>query len=205
VLSDLRRACENRALGDVQPFGGSMSGFSGRTVLMIVALGAVGAAVASLLPSRQKQSAEGPISADSAVVSEIVGVAIVSDGDTIRIGSRHVRFDGIDAPVQGSMCGDVNVYRAAGNALRDVTRRGEVRCRISDQPDSKGRDMAICRVRDINLNEYMVAQGWARDWPLHSGGAYADEEAAARAAQLGVWAPSCPANIWTEGRDYSAR
>jgi endonuclease YncB( thermonuclease family) len=140
--------------------------------------------------------------ADAGVVSEIVGVATVSDGSTIRIGPRRIRFDGVATPGPGSVCGDVNVYRGATDALRQITRSNEVRCRISDAPDSAGRDIAQCAVRDADLGEYMVANGWARELPRYSGGAYADEEAAARAARLGVWAPSCPANLWGD-RDFS--
>jgi len=180
-----------------------MKFFNRRNILVIATLIALAAAAATFLPRTPRQAAlPEQARADVGVVSELVGVAIVADGDTIRIGNRHIRFDGIDAPAQGHMCGDVNIYRASGDALRAVTTRAQVRCRISDQPDAKGRDMAQCRAGDLDLNEYMVREGWARDWPLHSGGAYADEEAEARAAQRGVWSPSCPRNIWTEGRDY---
>lgn len=182
-----------------------MAGLNRHGWLLIAAAVAVAAALfVALRPAGAPEpQIETSINADAATATEIVGVAIVSDGDTIRIGPRHIRFDGIDSPPQGSTCGEVNIYRSAGNALREVTNRGEVRCRISEQTDSKGRDVAQCRVGDVDLNAYMVAQGWARDWPLHSNGAYADEEAAAREAQLGVWSPSCPANLWGNERDYS--
>lgn len=183
-----------------------MARFNRRVVLIGAAVIAVVVAGYFAMPQRDNsapQQAPEPLVADAGVVTEIVGAAIVADGDTIRIGPRHIRFDGIDAPRQGRMCGDVNIYRAAGNALREVTDRQEVRCRISDQPDDKGRDFAQCHVGAIDLNEYMVSNGWARDWPLHSNGDYADEEAEARAAQRGVWSPSCPADLWTAGRDYS--
>ncbi|MBC7770492.1 MAG: thermonuclease family protein [Phycisphaerales bacterium] len=182
-----------------------MTGLNRHGWLLVAAAVAVMAAlfVAIRAPDAPEPQVEASFDAEAATTTEIVGVAIVADGDTIRVGPRHIRFDGIDSPVQGSMCGDVNIYRAAGNALREVTASGEVRCRISDQPDTKGRDMAQCRVGETDLNEYMVSQGWARDWPLHSNGAYADEEAAARAAQLGVWGPSCPSDMWGDERDYS--
>lgn len=141
--------------------------------------------------------------ADAGVVSEITGIAVVVDGDTIRIGSRQIRFDGIDAPEEQSMCGEMNMDRAATNALGEVTRDQRVVCQISDLPDQQGRTIAQCRAGDVDLNEYMVVNGWARDWPRDSDGAYADEEAVARAAQRGVWGPTCGADLWTAGRDYS--
>lgn len=149
-------------------------------------------------PAKQAE----PMMADSGVVSEIVGIATVSDGSTIRIGQRRIHFDGVATPGQGSMCGDVNVYRAANEALRQITRSNEVRCRISDAPDASGRDIAQCSVNGADLGEHMVANGWAREIPRDSGGAYAEAEATARAAGLGVWNASCPANLW-RGRDFS--
>ncbi len=158
---------------------------------------AVSFALLTLLPREQPApKAEMLTEADAAVVSEFSGVATVGDGDTIRLGERRIRFDGIIAPGRSVQCGGVNIHRASGDALREVTRSQRVVCQLSDVPDAQGRDMAVCRVGDINLNEYMVANGWARDWPRHSGGAYADEEATARGAQRGVWSPSCPADLW---------
>lgn len=183
-----------------------MAGLNRRGVLIAAAAISVAVAAFVAVSGSQTQTQSPPeeqATANSDLVTEIVGVAIVADGDTIRIGPRHIRFDGIDSPAQGHRCGDVNIYRAAGDALREVTARAQVRCRISEQPDVKGRDMAQCTAGDLDLNEYMVREGWARDWPRHSGGAYADEEAEARAAQRGVWSSSCPPDIWTEGRDYS--
>ncbi len=173
--------------------------------LALAAAGSVVFAAYTLVQrgSQQKSApAEQDVAADAGVITDLVGAAIVSDGDTIRIGPRQIRFDGIDAPAQGGRCGDVNMYRASGNALRALTDSGVVRCRISDLPDTKGRDMAQCTIGDIDINEYMVANGWARDWPLHSDGAYADEEATARAAQRGIWAPNCTGDMWGN-RDYS--
>lgn len=139
-----------------------------------------------------------PADADAGIVSEIVGVATISSGDTIRIGPRRVRFDGIATPRPRAMCGEVNVQREATNALRTLIRSDEVRCAISDLPDAQGRDIARCRVGETDIAAQMVADGWARDAPAHSGGAYADEEAAARQAQRGVWGLACTADPWPE-------
>lgn len=180
---------------DDAPRGGSGGWRRPSVVLAVLAVGF--AAATYLQPGeRAPQKVEEPAVADAALVHEFSGVATPGDGDTLRIGERRVRLDGILAPERVVRCGDVNVFRASIDALRDVTRSRQVVCRISDQPDAAGRDLAQCRVGDIDLNAYMVANGWARDWPLHSGGAYADEEAAARAARLGVWSSSCPADMW---------
>jgi endonuclease YncB( thermonuclease family) len=162
------------------------------------------ALLAFLRPEPPAPKAQGPDEADSNVVSELAGIATVRDGDTIRIGDRRVRFDGVLAPERRTMCGEVDVYRGSIDALRSVTRSHEVRCRISDQPDGEGTTVAQCRTEEeADIGKYMVANGWARDWPFYSGGAYADEEARARAAGIGIWSQSCPANIWGD-RDFSA-
>jgi len=134
--------------------------------------------------------------ADAGTFSQITGIATVSDGDTLRIGPRRIRLDGIVAPERRALCGGVDIYRAATDALREATRAGQVRCRISDLPDAQGRDVAQCSAGDVDLSAFMVANGWARDWTAASGGAYADEEAAARAAERGIWGLSCPADVW---------
>lgn len=172
-----------------------------RPSVIIAALAVSFALLTFLRTAPSAPKAKGPEHADAAVVSELTGVATVSDGDSIRLGPRRIRLDGIMAPERRVLCGDVNVYRAATDALRNVMGSRQVQCRISDQPDADGRDLAQCTVGEIDLNAYMVVNGWARDWPLHSGGAYADEEATARAARLGVWSASCPADLWGD-RDF---
>lgn len=163
---------------------------------VVFAVLAVGSAVYTALRPEPAALPAEPMRAQSAVVSQFAGVATVSDGDTLRIRDRRIQLDGIVAPQRSVMCGDINVYRAATDALRDVTRSQEVVCHISDLPIS-GQDMAQCSVGDIALNEYMVTNGWARDWPRQSGGAYAEAEAQARAAGRGLWALACPASLWS--------
>lgn len=163
-----------------------------RAVLAALCVALLGACAREAAP----EAAAGPEQAESAIASEIVGVATIADGDTIRIGDRRIRFDGIETPRERAMCGEINASRAATDALRRTIRSSEVRCAISDLPDAHGRDLAHCRVNDIDLNEYMVANGWARDLPVHSNGAYADEEAAARAAERGVWGLECANDPW---------
>lgn len=153
-------------------------------------------ALCACAPDSAPSAAPERLEADAAIASEIVGVATISDGDTIRIGQRRIRFDGVEAPRPRAMCGETNAYSAATDALRSVVRSHEVRCSISDLPDERGNDIARCRVGDTDLNSYMVANGWARDVPADSNGAYAAEEAAAREARLGVWGMSCEADPW---------
>lgn len=130
------------------------------------------------------------------------GTASVIDGDTLEIHGVRIRLDGVDAPERGKSCGDVNVYQRAAQALDRFVEGRTVLCMISGAPDRYGREIGQCNVAGASVNEFMVAQGWARDWRRYSGGAYADEEAEARAAGRGIWGLACPADLWGN-RNYN--
>lgn len=138
----------------------------------------------------------------SAQQSSITGIATVIDGDTIEIHGQSVRLSGFDAPERGKMCGRINVYQRASLALSDITQGRTVSC-ASRGTDSYGRIVAVCSVGALDLGDFMVSLGWARDWPRYSGGAYAAAEEEARRNRLGVWGLTCPADVWSN-RDYTA-
>lgn len=143
--------------------------------------------------------------ADAQVLAleQVSGVASVIDGDTIEIHGRSVRLSGFDSPERGSFCGQVNVYQRAALALSDFVGTRTVTCDITGR-DRYGRATGRCRLGSVDLGDYLVGLGWARDWPQYSNGQYADEEAQARSNQLGIWGLQCPANLWG-ARDYSPR
>lgn len=74
--------------------------------------------------------------------------------------------------------------------------------RVEIDDEYEGRVTATCSVGETDLGGHMVSQGWARDWPRYSNGAYAGEELSARGARRGLWGMSCPADLWGD-RDYS--
>ncbi|HYD86767.1 MAG TPA: thermonuclease family protein [Vitreimonas sp.] len=125
----------------------------------------------------------------------VAGVASVIDGDTIEIHGQRIRLSGFDSPERGARCGEVNVYQRSALALSDFLAQRTVSCTISDT-DRYGRGVGRCSVSGVDLGEHMVAQGWARDWPRYSGGAYADEEAAARRDVRGIWGMTCADDLW---------
>jgi endonuclease YncB( thermonuclease family) len=120
----------------------------------------------------------------------IVGQAWIVDGDSLRMGGRSIRLDGIDAPEWDQTCLDAGgrtwrCGQAAKQALRERLRGQTVSCRPR-ATDRYGRTIAACALADgSDINAWMVRQGFAIASGF--GGVYAAEEAAAKAAKRGIW------------------
>lgn len=96
---------------------------------------------------------------------------------------------GIDAPESGQICqAQGKPYRCgqqAALALADLIGSKTVRREERDH-DRYGRTVAVCFVGGLDVEAWMVAQGWALAYRKYSSD-YVGQEAAARAAQRGVW------------------
>jgi endonuclease YncB( thermonuclease family) len=120
----------------------------------------------------------------------IVGQAWIVDGDSLRMGGRSIRLDGIDAPEWDQTCLDAGgrtwrCGQAAKQALRERLRGQTVRCHPR-ATDRYGRTIAACTLADgSDINAWMVRQGFAIASGF--GGLYAAEEAEAKAAKRGIW------------------
>jgi Micrococcal nuclease (thermonuclease) homologs len=134
--------------------------------------------------------------------AEISGPAVVVDGDTLTVDGVHVRLWGIDAPEGTQACAraDGSAWRC-GDDAREALRRlvdhnTPVVCAPVDQ-DKYGRTVARCAASGLDLGAAMVRAGWALDYRHYSHGAYAGEEAEAKAAGRGVWSGSLtPPWVW---------
>jgi endonuclease YncB( thermonuclease family) len=125
--------------------------------------------------------------------SEISGRASVIDGDTFELAGEKVRLDGVDAPESWQRCTDMRgaEYRcgkASALALDSFLAEARpVRCKFSER-DRNGRPVAICwRADGVEVNAWMVRNGFALDWPLYSHGRYAREQKAAASEKAGMW------------------
>jgi len=181
------------------PEYGGRSGWIGTAVSIVAVIGVSFALANCSIEAATERAADQTASAPDP--NQIVGVASVVDGDTIEIHGQRIRLSGFDTPESGKRCGDTNVYQSASLALSDFNRATSVTCTPTGT-DQYDRVTATCSVGGTDLGDYVVSQGWGRDWPRYSNGAYADEEAAARAGRRGLWGLSCPADLWGD-RDYS--
>ena len=116
-------------------------------------------------------------------------VAFVTDGDTLWVrpdtggAPRKLRIEGIDAP---------EICQAGGEAAREVLKRRVLHQQVEVTVrghDDYGRGLAHIRANGNDLGAELVraGQAWSYRWRRDLG-PYAAEEAAARAAGLGLFA-----------------
>ena len=101
---------------------------------------------------------------------------IVKDGDTLELGDTTFRLHGIDAPEFGQTCLDEKGQEwkcglAARDALVEQIAKRSVRC------DDRGVDrvhpdrrIGLCYVDGVELNEWLVRQGWALNYEPYAKG-----------------------------------
>lgn len=116
----------------------------------------------------------------------VSGLARASDGDSFRLGEDRIRLLGLDAPELAQDCtADDGASWPCGRAARDrmaeLLAAGPTDCRPEDV-DQYDRLLATCSIGGRDLGATIVAEGLAI-----SAGRYWTEEAAARAARLGIW------------------
>jgi endonuclease YncB( thermonuclease family) len=113
--------------------------------------------------------------------SQAEQICSVHDGDTIKLCTgQSVRFHGIDAP---------ELHQPMGYESRDFLMSYLKGKNVDFNCKGKSFKRQICRVwangRDVE--EEMVSQGWAFDYPKYSKGQYAQAQTSAQTHQLGVW------------------
>ena len=119
----------------------------------------------------------------------INGKPRIIDGDTIHIKNNKIRLHGIDAPETKQTCKIDNEEWYCGKQstkeLKKLINKQNVECVINDV-DVYNRYIAICYVDEININQWMVKNGWAIAYRYYSKD-YINEEEYANNNKLGIW------------------
>jgi endonuclease YncB( thermonuclease family)/outer membrane protein OmpA-like peptidoglycan-associated protein len=113
----------------------------------------------------------GDLLGDEATLLEGV-VTYVRDGDTLEIGDRAIRLQGLHAPELKEAGG-----AKAATALRDMVLNRDVTCRLTGER-SYDREIGICARNGEDVAINLVRAGLARDCPAFSHGRYAGYEPA---------------------------
>lgn len=115
----------------------------------------------------------------------------VIDGDTVHGAGKRIRLHGIDAPESAQSCTDKAGRRwscgaEATAALETLLGGSRIECRETDI-DRYGRIVAICYKGEIDINAWLVRNGWAVAYTRYSFD-YLIEEMVARFYNRGIWA-----------------
>ena len=121
--------------------------------------------------------------------------AIVRDGGTIEVAGVTYRLDGIDAPDVDQMCIDDHADPwACGVEARDhlsgLIGNHPVRCEdLGIGTTYKKRHIGICTVEGegANLNQLLVAEGFALNFEPYAHGRFKEDEAGAKDGRRGLW------------------
>ena len=113
----------------------------------------------------------------------------VVDGDSLEIGDRRIRLDGIDAPefVQTCFTALGEEYACGKEALdfvEELIKDKPVDCRCLPEKDRYGRELCECFVDDVSVNTALVQAGWAMSY---RDAKYDELQAKAEAAKCGIW------------------
>ena len=125
-----------------------------------------------------------------ATAGEISGVPSITDGDTIKFFKKRIRLYGIDAPEKKQICSkDSKEYscgKEATNALAKKIDRKLVVCKTQERKDRYNRYIGVCFTGELNLNKWMVRNGYAVAYRRYSKD-YIEDENYAKKNKLGLW------------------
>ena len=124
------------------------------------------------------------------IASEISGITRITDGDTIKILNKRIRLHGIDTPEKKQICirnsKEYKCGQEATTALAKKIDRKTVVCKVQNKLDRYKRYVGVCFLGDLNLNKWMVRNGYAVAYRRYSKD-YIQEENYAKKNKIGLW------------------
>ena len=107
-----------------------------------------------------------------AAAGEIIGKPIITDGDTIKIANKRIRLHGIDAPENKQLCKknfkEYSCGIVATEALVKKINKNKIKCKVQDRLDRYKRYIGVCFIGEVNLNQWMVRNGYAVAYKRYS-------------------------------------
>ena len=135
------------------------------------------------------------------LAQEIIGIPKIVDGDTIHINEYKIRLEGIDAPEMRQQCKkeklkissiigftfykNYSCGEVSKENLEVKINRSKIKCILSSK-DRYKRHLAKCYKDKINLNRWMVRNGYAVAYRRYSK-EYIPDEDFAKEKKLGLW------------------
>ena len=135
------------------------------------------------------------------LAGEISGDPKVIDGDTIHIDSYKIRLEGIDAPELKQYCKkpllkfsaflgftinkDYPCGLTSKKKLIEKIKKSKIICNYNSK-DRYRRYIATCYLENLNLNKWMVRNGYAVAYLRYSK-QYLTDENYAKLEKLGIW------------------
>ncbi|RPG96909.1 MAG: thermonuclease family protein [Candidatus Pelagibacter sp. TMED165] len=124
------------------------------------------------------------------IAGEISGIPSITDGDTIKIFHKSIRLHGIDTPEKKQICHKnfkkYNCGKEATKALTEKIGGKKVICKVQDKLDRYKRYIGVCYFEEVNLNKWMVRNGYAVAYRRYSKD-YIKDENYAKKNKLGLW------------------
>jgi endonuclease YncB( thermonuclease family) len=123
-------------------------------------------------------------------INNIRGTPIVTDGDTIKILNKRIRFHGVDAPENKQICiknsKEYSCGQEATKALIKKINGKEAIRKVQSALDRYKRYIGICFSGGNNLNQWMVRNGYAVAYRRYSKD-YIEDENYAKKNKIGLW------------------
>ena len=136
---------------------------------------------------------------------QITGQAIILDADTLSIGTKIIRLDGIDALELGQFCKNKKkeMWPCGVHAAELLNHRigaEDITC-IGNKFKQSERYVSTCFVGKTNLNEWIVEQGYALSFTMYTD-KYKEAELGALKAGLGMWEHQFMQHQFMHPRDF---
>lgn len=128
----------------------------------------------------------------------IQGKVKVIDGDTVKIKNNKIRLSGIDAPELNQLCSKVFLSlsfisfnkkyycgKISTKKLKRLLKNEIILCKV-ENIDRYKRKLATCYKNKLNINSWLVRNGYALAYIKYSK-KYILQEKDAKRDQLGIW------------------